>query len=283
MAGIRNFSAPLWLGKEPLKGKTILLYAEQGLGDTLQFCRYVPLVAGMGATIILEVQPALVELLKCLEGVSRIISKGDTLPVVDLQCPLLSLPLAFNTALATIPAATSYLYNDKQKVTEWQELLGSKTRPRVGVVWSSVSGFNSDAGRSMPLATFLSALPKNGVDYICLQKEIKDSDRETLEASPHISFTGNRLNDFSDTAALIDSVDLVISTCTSVPHLSCALGKPTWLVLAHVPDWRWLLDRKDSPWYPTVKLYRQDKAGQWGTVLGRIKQDLTDYLNMPDP
>ena len=277
--GIRNFPQPLWLGEQCLKDKTILLYAEQGLGDTIQFCRYVPIVAKHGAKVILEVSRPLVKLLKNLEGVNQIIAKGDTLPKFDFQCPLLSLPLAFKTTLNTIPSVLQNIINDAENVTKWQTKLGEKSKRRVGLVWSSVSSFKNDHIRSMTLLELLSALPKEGFEYICLQKEIKEIDKDTLKANPQIKFFGDLLNDFSDTAELIECLDLVISTCTSVPHLSCSMGKETWLMLSYVPDWRWLLDREDSPWYPSAKLNRQEKIGSWHGVLEKVKFDLEKLVN----
>jgi tetratricopeptide (TPR) repeat protein len=278
-AGIRNFTQPLWLGEQCLKDKTILLYAEQGLGDTIQFCRYVEIVAQLGAKVILEVQRPLVKLLENLEGVGQIVAKGDTLPAFDFQCPLMSLPLAFKTELNTIPPVSVRIASDAENVTKWQTKLGEKSKPRVGLVWSSVSNFKKNYNRSITLLELLSALPKEGFEYICLQKEIKEIDKDTLKANPQIKFFGDSLNDFSDTAELIDCLDLVISTCTSVPHLSCSMGKETWLMLSYVPDWRWLLDREDNPWYPSAKLYRQEKIGSWHGVLEKVKSDLGRLVN----
>jgi hypothetical protein len=278
-AGVRNFSQPLWLGEQLLKGKTILLYAEQGLGDTIQFCRYVPIVSMLGAKVILEVQRPLVKLLKNLEGVNQIIAKGDTLPAFDFQCPLLSLPLAFKTKLNTIPPVSQNITSDSENLTKWQTILGEKTKLRVGLVWSSVSNFKNDDIRSMTLLELFSGLPKEGFEYICLQKDIKEIDKYTLKENPQIKFFGDLLNDFSDTAGLIDCLDLVITTCTSVPHLSCSMGKETWLMLSYVPDWRWLLDRNDSPWYPAAILYRQEKIGSWHGVLEKVKSDLEKLVN----
>jgi hypothetical protein len=153
--------------------------------------------------------------------------------------------------------------------------LGPKNRIRVGVAWSSTSGFKNDSKRSLRLQEFICALPTQGFDYICLQKEIKACDQEFFNSCNNLQYYGRELNDFSDTAALIECVDLVITTCTSIPHLSAALGKRTWLLLSYVPDWRWFLDRADSPWYQSIKLYRQQTIGDWNGVLDRIKLDLT--------
>lgn len=271
---LRDFPQPLWLGEQSLQGKTILLYAEQGLGDTIQFCRYAFLVARLGATVILEVQAPLVQLLQNLEGVSLVLAQGDVLPPFDYQCPLLSLPLAFKTDLSTIVPIPQGLLGDPHQTSKWQAILGEQSKPRIGLVWSSVSNFKNDHLRSITLANLLTALPKEGFEYICLQKEIKDVDQETLKANPHIRYFGDKLHSFSDTANLIGCMDLVIGTCTSVPHLSGSLGKQTWLLLPFNPDWRWLLNREDSPWYPSVKLYRQDAVGDWGGVLKRIHSAL---------
>jgi len=277
---VRNFSQPRWLGADSLKDKTILLYAEQGLGDTIQFCRYVSLVAELGAKVILEVQRPLVKLLKGLEGVHQVVAMGDAIPDFDYQCPLLSLPLAFNTELHNIPPITRLITSNPEKVAMWQAQLGKKSKLRIGLVWSSVSGFKNDHIRSITLLELLKALPKDGFEYICLQKEIKAIDKEVLEANPQIRFVGNHFEDFTDTAALIECVDLVISTCTSVPHLSCSLGKETWLMLSYIPYWLWLLDRNDNPWYPSAKLYRQEKIGDWDGVLEKIKTDLVGLGNL---
>ena len=271
----RKFKQPLWLGEQSLDNKTILLYAEQGLGDTIQFSRYVPLVSELGAKIILEIPRALVNLFKNIEGVTQIVPKGQSLPFFDYQCPLLSLPLAFKTELNNIPPPTNLNFKkDNDKILQWQNRLGKKSNPLIGLVWSSISNYQNDYLRSMTLEELLKGLPQKGFDYICLQKEIKEIDQKTLNNNPQIKFFGKHINDFSDDAHLLECVDLVISTCTSIPHLSSSLGKETWWLLSYVPDWRWLLDRNDSPWYPTAKLYRQEKIGDWTNVLQQIKFNL---------
>jgi len=270
----RGFTQTLWLGAESIEGKTILIYCEQGLGDALHFARYVELVAQLGAKVILEVPKSLVEIFSSLNGVSQIIIKGDQLPEFDFYCPLMSLPLAFKTNLHSIPSKIAYLNADPKKIENWQEKLGPKKKPRIGIAWSSASGFKNDAKRSLQLSKFLKALPDEGYEYICLQKEIKDCDKETLASHKNIQFFGNDLNSFADTAALIECVDLVVSTCTSIPHLSASLGKETWILLSYIPDWRWLLDREDSPWYPSVKLFRQDQLNDWDGVLARVRVGL---------
>lgn len=270
----RNFPQALWLGKESLVGKTILLHSEQGLGDTIQFCRYAKLASDMGARVIMEVDQSLIDLFKGLAGVAELVVKGTPLPPFDFHCPLLSLPLAFNTTLDSIPCPTKYLCADSGKVAYWANKLGTRVKPRVGLVWSSTSSFKGDSSRSVNLSEFIAALPTHGFDFVCLQKELKAADKCALASRTDIRFFGDALNDFSDTAALIECVDLVISTCTSVPHLSSALGKSTWILLAHVPDWRWLLTRSDSPWYSAARLYRQASMGDWGSVFAKVKTDL---------
>ncbi|MBU3576347.1 tetratricopeptide repeat protein [Polynucleobacter sp. UK-Mo-2m-Kol15] len=277
IAGKRYFDKPTWLGVESLQGKTILIYGEQGLGDFIQFCRYVKLVSDLGAKVILETPKPLASLMENLEGVSQLVIKGQELPLFDYQCPLLSLPLALNVNIFTIPADVPYLISNPSKVDKWRLKLGEKKKKRVGIAWSSMSEFKDDHKRSLLLMDFVQALPLGEFEYICLQKEIKDCDKEFFENYKNIRFFGNELRDFSDTAALIENVDLVVSTCTSIPHLSGALGKETWILLSYVPDWRWLLDRVDSPWYPSIKLYRQPSIGDWGSVLGKVNFDLNHF------
>jgi Tfp pilus assembly protein PilF len=269
----REFTQPLWLGDQPIAGKRLLLYSEGGFGDTLQFCRYASLCAGLGATVLLEVPQALHNLLKDLAGVAQVIVTGSQLPEFDYQCPLVSLPLAFRTTLETIPAAPAYLHPDPAKVERWRKLLGERTGPRVGLTWSGNPNYPGDAQRSIALADWAGQLPP-GIQYFRLQRDVRDADRKTLAAYPSIVSFADDLLDFDNTAALCELMDVVVSTDTSVPHLSGALGRPTWLLLPLDADWRWLRNRADSPWYPTARLYRQKSAGDWGEVFGRIAADL---------
>ncbi len=275
----RNFAQPLWLGEESLAGKTILLHSEQGLGDAIQFCRYAKMVAALGARVILEVHRPLLNLFSDLEGVTQLVARGSALPEFDYHCPLLSLPLAFKTNIDSIPSSTPYLFSDAKKVERWQVRLGLKSKPRIGLVWSGNPHFKGDHTRSIPLAEFVKLLPAGDFQFISLQKEIRDSDKEFLRSRPDVLFFGDELSDFTDTAALCECVDLVVSTCTSVPHLSCALGRPTWILLSYRPDWRWLLGRNDSPWYPTAKLYWQEKIGDWDGLFGQVKNDLIQLFS----
>jgi tetratricopeptide (TPR) repeat protein len=276
----RDFAQPLWLGREPLAGRTVLLHSEQGLGDTIQFCRYARLVAERGARVVLEVPPALVGLMSTLAGVDQIVAQGQALPAFDLHCPLMSLPLALGTRVDTIPASAAYLHSEPQRLAHWRERLGPRRQPlRVGLVWSGSTGNVNDANRSLSLAALLAQLP-DAFEYVSLQKELRPADAATLEASGMRHF-GHELRDFSDTAALCDLMDLVISVDTSVAHLSGALGKTTWVLVQYVPDFRWLLGRSDSPWYPSVTLIRQQVDGTWASVLERLQTELLRLIPPP--
>jgi tetratricopeptide (TPR) repeat protein len=269
----RRFSKPLWLGKENLAGETILLHHEQGLGATLQFCRYAERVADQGATVILGVQKPLLALLDGLAGVTQLVSEGTAIPDFDYHCPLMSLPLAFNTRLHTIPAQPGYLRADAVKVAHWRARLASVTGPRIGLVWSGNAVHSNDHHRSIPLAELLRFLPDD-CHYVSLQKDLRATDQPLLRSHPRIIDAADELHDFSDSAALCQCLDLVITVDTSVAHLNGALGNKTWLLLPFNPDWRWLLQREDSPWYPTLKLYRQPRLGDWQGVLSRVGADL---------
>jgi tetratricopeptide (TPR) repeat protein len=276
VAPSRTFSRPRWDGRSSIAGKTLLIHSEYGLGDTLQFCRYVPLLAARGAGVVLEVQRPLASLLRRLDGAPRIIHSGDPPPHFDLHCPLLSLPLAFNTALATIPTPRRYLHVDADQVGRWRDKLGVAAKPRVGLVWSGNHLHANDRNRSLPLASLLRMLP-DGFDYVSLQREPRDADRLVLGETDRILNLAADIADFSDTAALCECMDLVICVDTSVAHLSAGLGRPTWILLPANADWRWLFKRNDSPWYATATLYRQERAGDWDGVLQRVRSDLAQY------
>jgi len=273
LGGVRSFTQPLWSGCEPLDGRTILIYAEQGLGDTIQFCRYASLVSNLGAKVLLEVQAPLVKLLSSIDDYVNVIPKGGALPSFDYQCPLLSLPLAFKTTLETIPKISKYIQADEKKVIDWEARLGKQNKPRVGIVWSGSLDHSNDQNRSIPLSELIAYLPPN-FDYVCLQKELREGDKEALLQHPEIRWFGEDLNDFSDTAALCELMDVVVSVDTSVAHLAGALGKTAWVLIPFSPDWRWLLDRKDSPWYPSIKLFRQEEMGNWSSALKSIESEL---------
>jgi tetratricopeptide (TPR) repeat protein len=274
----REFSQPLWLGSDEIAGKTVLLHGVHGFGDTIQFCRYVPNVVERGARVILEVQEPLRELMGTLPGGAQIVSRGEPLPDFDLHCPLLSLPLALGTRLATIPAQTPYLRASPQAVMDWNARLGPRQRPKIGLAWSGRAEHNNDHNRSMRLNTLLSPLAGIDATYVSLQREVREDYAPVLQGRSDILHFGEELKSYADTAALIANLDLVICVDTSVAHLAGALAKPVWILLPFIPDWRWLLDREDSPWYPTARLFRQDETRGWDSVMARVRAVLDHHL-----
>jgi tetratricopeptide (TPR) repeat protein len=272
----RNFAQPLW-GGEVIDGKTILLHGEQGLGDTIQFCRYAPFVAARGGRVILEVDKRLHPLMLSLAGVDQVVPAGDSLPSFDLQCPLLSLPRVFETQLKTIPSAVPYLRATPDKSAEWSARLGSEDGYRIGLAWSGNAAHHRDQMRSISLSALLKLLDTEAT-FISLQKDVRTTDAAALGQHSDIIQFADALTDFSDTAALISNLDLVISVDTSIAHLAGALGRPVWILLPYLPDWRWLLDRDTSPWYPTARLFRQDDTRQWGGVLARVRDSLREFV-----
>lgn len=272
----RTFDRPLWLGASDIAGKTILLYSEQGFGDTIQFCRYVPLVVARGAQVILEVQDSLRELAATLAAPAKVVSRGRPLPDFDLHCPLLSLPLAFSTRLATIPSATPYLSADPQAAVDWDTRLGPRGRRRIGLAWSGRPTHTNDHNRSIPLRAMLPLLDGIEATFVSLQRDVRPADADVLREHSEVLHFGNDLKTFVDTAALIANLDLIIAVDTGVAHLAGALAKPVWLLLPYIPDWRWLLDRDDTPWYPTARLFRQDETRQWEPVVTRLQACLRE-------
>jgi tetratricopeptide (TPR) repeat protein len=269
-----NRPEPLWLGGETLDGRTLLLHAEQGLGDTIQFCRYAPALAARGARVVIEVQPALTRLMRTLNGVTEVIGRGDALPPFDLHTPLLSLPLAFGTRIDTIPRAQAYLAADDEAVAVWRDRLGEKSGLRVGLVWSGSTGHRNDRHRSIPLQAIAAVLAKPGIELVSLQKDLRPPDRAVLDTRTDIRRFEDELGDFADTAALIACMDIVITVDTAPAHLAAALGKPVWILLPFAADWRWLRDRDDTPWYPTARLFRQPAIGDWDSVLQRVASEI---------
>jgi hypothetical protein len=256
-----QFARPPWEG-EALNGRRVLVHAEQGFGDAIHFVRYAAMVAGRGGVPVVYCPPVLAGLLRGAEGVEQVVGFGETLPEFDLHCPLLSLPNIFKTTLANIPADVPYIRADEALVRQWAGRLNGDGRKKVGLVWA---GGIKPPGRSLPLAALapLGGIP--GVKFYSLQKD--EAAGELADAPPGLrmdDWSGD-LTDFSQTAALIANLDLVITIDTAVAHLAGAMGKPTWVLLKHVPDFRWMLGRTDSPWYPTMRLFRQTRAGDWET------------------
>ena len=279
-ANAPKLSKPMWLGKDAIEGKTILVHADEGLGDTIQFVRYVPMVAALGARVVLAVQDPALALLSSFPGVSECIPlSGSSLPAYDLHCPICSLPLAFGTRLETIPSATAYLPPPTDaRVQAWEDHLGPRCKLRAGLVWSGNPGHGNDRNRSIPLRKFARMLDADAT-FVSLQKDPRPDDRATLQKLTGIVDLSAELTDFTETAAVISCLDLVITVDTSVAHLAAALGRPTWILLPYVPDYRWLLDRDDSPWYPTVRLFRQTETHDYEAVLDRVRNELLGLIS----
>ena len=268
----RSMQAPLWLGERPVSGKTILLHAEQGFGDTIQFIRYAPLLAGRGAKVVCEVQPELQPLLSQFDDVD-IIAEGEPLPAFELHCPLLSLPLAFATQPQTIPAPVPYLAAPVERLAYWRDRLPGGP-PRAGFVWSGSPSHKNDSNRSIPLARLAALFESSPVHCFSLQTELRDADREVLRRLPNLVDLGGEFRDFADTAAAISLLDVVISVDTAVAHLAGALGRPVVILLPFAADFRWMRNRDDTPWYPTARLFRQPAFGDWDGVIARLRDEL---------
>lgn len=266
----RQFAEPLWDGADPRR-RTVLLHAEQGLGDTIQFVRYVPLVAARGATVILEAPVKLMRLLSGLPGVHKMIACGDELPPFDMQCPLLSLPLACGTTLESIPNQVPYLHADDELRSKWKTRLNSGGRLKVGLAWAGSPTHRNDHNRSIPFDRLLPLLDVPGTAFYSLQVGPAVQDLERLGVSGRVR---DLSPDFAETAAVLAELDLLITVDTSIAHLAGALGVRTWLLLAYASDWRWLLDREDSPWYPSMRLFRQSEPKDWPGVAGRVAEEL---------
>jgi tetratricopeptide (TPR) repeat protein len=275
-----KFREPIWLGEQGIEGKTILIAADEGLGDTIQFVRYVPMLAERGARVVLAVQPPLQRLLSDLSGVSQCIpmSAVSTLPAFEWHCPVSSLPLAFATRLDTIPSATPYLPSPATSLVQaWEDRLGPRAKLRVGLVWSGSPTHTNDVNRSTSLRS-LSRILDVDATFISLQTDPRPGDRAQLEQTDIVDLT-THLTDFAETAALVSCLDVVITVDTSVAHLAGALGRPTWILLPRTPDYRWLLDREDSPWYPTMRLFRQTATRDYTSVLDRVRSELLALIS----
>jgi hypothetical protein len=273
----RQFSRPLWRGDATLAGRTILIHAEQGFGDALQFLRYIPLLEQRGAKIVLEVEPALKDLVSASSRIPHIFAHGETLPDFDFHCPMLSLPLAFSTTLDSIPNKNPYLFCPESHRQKWQDLLAPMPGPRIGFVWFGNREHMNDFNRSIPPEAAVLFVLDSPVALHCLQVGIKNPGDLALAASPKMIRLTDQIKDYSDTAAYVDQLDLVISVDTSVAHLAGAMGKPVWVLLPFAPDWRWLLDRDDSPWYPTARLFRQPTPRDWTSVLRTVRSALESF------
>jgi hypothetical protein len=275
--GYPHLDTPMWVGEEPVEDKTVAVCQDEGVGDVIQFARYVPMLAARGARVILVVNQELCPLLSGLSGVSHCLPKkqGMVVPPFDLHIAIDSLPLAFGTRLDTIPPGMNYLPPpEPHRVQAWEERLGAHDRLRVGLVWSGNPKHMNDRNRSMPLRQLAGLLDVDAM-FVSLQKNPKPEDAETLGECRAIVDHSALLTDFAETAALVSCLDLVISVDTSVAHLAGALGRPTWILLPYVADWRWLLGRDDSPWYPTVRLFRQTETREYDSVIARMRNELS--------
>ena len=278
----RDFAQERWTGAD-LSGRTILLHAEGGFGDALQGVRYLPQVQQRGGRVILECQPELKSLLRSVGGVTQVVSRGaESLPLFDVQCPLSSLPLAFGTTLQTIPASIPYLTVDPQRIAAFRDRITTdKTALRVGLVWSGNATDTRVNNKNCRLEQFAPLADVKNVVFYNLQKGPQAEEaRSPPRGMTLVDLTAD-LTDFAETGALIANLDLVISVDTSVVHLAGALGYPAWVVLAYVPDFRWLLDRDDSPWYPTLRLFRQPTLGDWASVFQRLAAELRKLVEGP--
>jgi tetratricopeptide (TPR) repeat protein len=274
-----TFPKPQW-GGESLEAKTILLQAEQGLGDTIQFVRYARLVKSRGARVLVQCQKPLAGLLQNCLGIDVLIPAGEPLPPFDVHAPLMSLPGLLGTTLATIPAPVPYLRADPERVTRWRERLGPRHEGeiRVGISWQGSAEFISDRHRSIPLAEFEPLAQVAGVRLYSLQKGPGAEQIQPVENRFSVTDFGDALDrdggPFSDTAAIMRCLDVVVAADTSIAHLAGALGVEMWLALSAAADWRWMVGREDSPWYPTARLFRQQELNRWGTVFEQIAQEL---------
>jgi len=278
----RALPAPLWTGAEELAGKTLFVYAEQGLGDTLHVARYVPLLAARGARVVFEAQRALLPLLASLDGVASLLAPGDDLPEIDLQIPLLSLPGAFATTLDTLPARVPYLAPPAERVARWRGEIEALARPRIGLAWAGSLANRNDRNRSLPLALLEPVLARPGASLVSLQKDLREGDAAILHRHPQVLPLGERLADFADTAAVMSLLDLVVSVDTAPAHLAGALARPRFLLLPFAGEWRWLRGRRDSPWYPTARLFRQPAPGDWPGAVTELMAALDKLSPTPD-
>ena len=272
---LRNLTQPQWDGG-PLETRTLLLHTEQGFGDAIQYIRYLPLVAQRGGRIIIGCQAELQRLFRTIPGSCQIVTPGQPLPAFDLHCPLLSLPRVFGTTLDNIPKTVPYLSPEPALVDAWNRTLGAAGgRLRVGLAWAGNPRFKADRTRSLNLQQLAPLAAARGVKFYSLQKGPAGEQAKHPPAGLEWVDLGPEVKDFADTAAVMSLMDLIITTDTSVPHLAGALGRPVWVMLQFVPHFCWLLDREDSPWYPTMRLFRQDSRGDWESVITRVAEALS--------
>jgi len=264
----KNRGRRLWLGEFPLAGKTILLHAEQGLGDTIQFARYAPLVAAQGAKVVLEVQPELKSLLSRLDGVTAVVARGEAPPPFDVHCPLGSLPLARKTELPVVPAPIPYLSADHAHLQKWSARIEKLPHPRIALAWAGNPAHDNDRNRSIALSALapLLAMPAS---FISIQRDVRSADAAQLAATAQLTHLGGELADLNDTAGVLAMCDLLITVDTAPAHLAGAMGRPVWVLVPFAPDWRWMLDGEITPWYPSARVFRQSALADWNAVIAR--------------
>jgi len=265
-----NYSRPLWFGEYPLGARTILLHAEQGLGDTIQFARYAPLLARAGATVLMDVQPELKTLLARLEGVASCHARGETLPAYDVHCPMGSLPLAFKTEAGTIPAKIPYLCADDARTAKWRPAINALPGKRIALAWAGHARHANDRNRSIEFKLLEPLLTQDGISFVSIQRELRHDDAALLARYPRLIHIGADLADMADTAAVLALADLLIAVDTSVVHLAGAMGRPVWVMLPFAADWRWTPSGASSPWYPQARLFRQPAPGDWPSVIAEV-------------
>jgi Flp pilus assembly protein TadD len=270
-----NFRRPYWQG-EPLNGRRILLHSEQGFGDTIQFVRYIPRVVALGGKVIVAAQPELLSLLCTMPGVVEVADRQGILPDFDVHCPLMSLPRLFNTSLDDIPAQVPYLHPDPAKLEYWRNRMAGETRRKIGLAWAGRARHPNDRLRSITLSMLAPLAQAKDVAFYSLQKQ--QAAAQIKNGPLDVTDWTEEIKDFSDSAALVANLDLVISVDTAPVHLAGAMGKPVWVLMPFAPDWRWLLERTDSPWYPTLRLFRQPKLRDWTTPIERVKEELLHFV-----
>jgi Flp pilus assembly protein TadD len=271
--GVRpDYAVPDWNG-EPLEGKSIYLYIEQGYGDAIMFVRYAPLVVARGARVLLCVRPAIKTVLSNMPNL-MVGVPGDPGATFDYMCSLMSLPRIFKTDLGSIPADVPYIHPLRERVEAWSARIPRDGRLNVGLVWAGGRDFSGDRARTVGLERFAALLGHPRIRYVSLHAELRDDDAARMREHPEIVHFGSELRDFADTAAVISQLDLVISVDTAVAHLAGAMAKPVWILLPFAPDFRWMLGREDSPWYPTARLFRQPRIGDWAGVIARVREAL---------
>ena len=273
----RHGARPFWRGIEQLEGKVILLHADQGFGDTIQFLRYARKLANMGATVHVEVNPCLVDLAKQIDGVSSVVKFGEMVGHFDFHCPFLSLPFACRTTFESIPRDVPYIKPSRQSLDKWSPLSAVAKKPRVALVWRGNPDHENDQNRSCPLAFFQLLLECRCCEFVNLQWASTKEEKDLLGRCTHFCDPTQELTNFDDTAAVIAGVDLVISVDTAVAHLAAAMGKPVWILLPFAPDWRWMLERDDSPWYPTARLFRQPRRKDWPALMPQVVEALVEF------